>query len=86
MPGNEWHHRRSRSVKDEHTNCPCNGIVLCGWGNHTGCHGWAHSNPAAARAGGLIVSRHVAVPGEVRIVTQQHGTVWLQCNGTVLSC
>lgn len=37
----ELHHRqyRSRGGSDK----PSNGIALCGWGNHTGCHGRAHT-------------------------------------------
>jgi hypothetical protein len=37
----ELHHRkyRSRGGGHEITNL----IFLCGWGNHTGCHGTAHS-------------------------------------------
>jgi|KBSMisStandDraft_5_1062788.scaffolds.fasta_scaffold3482703_1 hypothetical protein len=52
MPGREWHHRRGRSVVDEHTHCPCNGVWLCG-----ACHAWAHAHPNRAEAAGLIVSR-----------------------------
>ena len=40
----EFHHRKykSRGGKDTTANC----LHLCGWGNHTGCHGLAHSaNP-----------------------------------------
>lgn len=52
-PGAETHHRRSRSVRDEHTHCPCNLVLLC-----SPCHRWAHSNPVEARANGFIVSRY----------------------------
>lgn len=40
-PATEFHHRRfkSRGGKDTIENC----LHLCGWGNHTGCHGAAHS-------------------------------------------
>lgn len=39
----EIHHRlhRSHGGQDTVTNL----IHLCGWGNHTGCHGAAHSDP-----------------------------------------
>ena len=37
----ERHHRRFRSRGGKTT--PENLILLCGWGNHTGCHGRAHS-------------------------------------------
>ncbi len=37
----EFHHRKykSRQGPDTASNC----LHLCGWGNHTGCHGKAHS-------------------------------------------
>lgn len=40
-PAVEKHHRKykSRGGKDEVVNL----LHLCGWGNHTGCHGVAHS-------------------------------------------
>jgi len=53
LKGGEWHHRRSRSVRDEHTHCPCNGVLLC-----STCHRWCHTNPFQARAGGFVVSRY----------------------------
>lgn len=62
MPGREWHHRRGKSVVDEHRHCPCNGVILCGNGNVGGCHGYVHSRPFEARAAGLIVLRSVALP------------------------
>jgi hypothetical protein len=52
MPGSEWHHRRGRSVVDDHTHCPCNGVLLC-----SACHSWVHQHPTRAEAAGLIVSR-----------------------------
>jgi len=36
----EAHHRKFRSRGGLGT--PENGAMLCGWGNHTGCHGAAH--------------------------------------------
>lgn len=40
----ERHHRRFRSRGGKTT--VENVVLLCGWGNHTGCHGRAHSaNP-----------------------------------------
>lgn len=40
----ELHHRKFRSRGGKHT--VENLIALCGWGNHTGCHGMAHGpNP-----------------------------------------
>lgn len=70
-----WHHRRSRSVKDEHQHCPCNGVYLC-----PTCHAWAHANPFDARAVGLIVSRY-EMPTESPMWTQDTGWVLLDCHG-----
>lgn len=53
-----WHHRRSRSVVDEHRHLPCNGIWLC-----TTCHIWVHGHPFEAREKGFIVARF-AIPCE----------------------
>lgn len=50
-PGH-WHHRRSRSVKDDHTHCPCNGVLLC-----PTCHSQVHATPFSSRGEGFIVSR-----------------------------
>ncbi len=55
----QWHHRRGRSVDDEHRHAPCNGVTLC-----PTCHEWVHKNPFEARAEGWIVARHL-VPCEV---------------------
>lgn len=38
----ELHHRQFRSRGGKHT--VVNLVALCGWGNHTGCHGLAHSS------------------------------------------
>ncbi len=37
----EYHHRKFKSRGGIGT--VANGLHLCGWGNHTGCHGKAHS-------------------------------------------
>ncbi len=76
MPG-EWHHRRSRSVKDEHTHCPCNGALLCG-----ACHRWAHANPFEARRTGFIVSRSGEEPFAT-LVRSWYGPLYLHCNGDI---
>lgn len=55
-----WHHRRSRSIRDTHRHCACNGVWLCA---HD--HQWVHAHPFEARQVGLIVSRHTAQPGTV---------------------
>lgn len=74
-PGAEWHHRRSRSVRDSHRHCPCNGVWLCGT-----CHRWVHAHPFEAKADGLIVSKQVGEPGSV-VVTAHFGDLFLECDG-----
>jgi hypothetical protein len=72
-----WHHRRSRSVRDLHQHCPCNGVLLC-----SSCHRWVHAHPFEARGLGLIVSRHVAEPWSVPAsVPYTINTVLLTCEG-----
>lgn len=45
-PGSlELHHRKYKSRGGLGT--AANGTALCGWGNHTGHHGWAHTHPDA---------------------------------------
>lgn len=73
--GSDYHHRRSRSVRDGHCHCACNGILLC-----YVCHGWVHANPALAMENGLIVSRHCDQPGTVPVRTYA-GWVTTQCDG-----
>lgn len=47
IPGRlEIHHRKYKSRGGLGT--AANGVALCGWGNHTGHHGWAHTDPQAA--------------------------------------
>lgn len=71
----QWHHRRSRWVRDEHTHHPCNGLWLC-----ADCHSWCHHNPTEAKASGWIVSRYVAEPGSVPVHHGVWGWVLLECN------
>lgn len=60
MPAQDKHHRRRRREdSDGLAHLPANGILLCGRGNVTGCHGLAHRNPAWGRSMGYIVR-----PGE----------------------
>jgi len=40
-PAAEFHHRQYRSRGG--ASVASNGLHLCGWGNHTGCHGVAHT-------------------------------------------
>ncbi len=37
----EIHHRKYRSRGGTHD--VSNLVAVCGWGNHTGCHGWTHT-------------------------------------------
>lgn len=74
-PATAWHHRRSRSVRDLHQHCPCNGISLC-----RACHDWVHANPFHARSKGWIVSRH-ADPSEMQLEHVQLGWIKLTCEG-----
>lgn len=68
----ELHHRRYRSRGGKHT--AANLVALCGWGNHTGHHGWAHSDPLAHEWG---VSLHSwDDPATSRIWSAQAGA-WL---------
>lgn len=54
----DWHHRRSRSVRDDETHTVLNGVYLC-----RTCHSWVHANPMLARGQGFIVSRY-RIPSE----------------------
>lgn len=77
--GSQWHHRRKRSVKDEHQHCGCNGVLLCGT-----CHGWAHANPTLAKSTGFIVTQFASDPGQWP-VKAWHGEVMLGCDGSLLA-
>jgi len=46
-PATEKHHRLFRSRGGPHT--ISNLLDLCGWGNHTGCHGVAHTRVGEER-------------------------------------
>lgn len=74
--GAEWHHRRSKSVRDEHRHCTCNGVWLC-----TGCHQWVHSHPFEARSSGFIVSRHNPLPASEPVMCVLRGQIALDCEG-----
>ena len=75
MASSHWHHRRSRSVRDEHTHHPGNGASLCGK-----CHDWVHANPRGATKEGYIVSRFVSFPCCIPVLTY-FGAAWLDCDG-----
>lgn len=76
----QWHHRRGRRVKDDHTHCTCNGVWLC-----DPCHDWVHEHPFESRALGFIVLRSEPYPFEVPIHAAQHGLVRLTCEQTVIT-
>lgn len=78
-PTGQWHHRRSRSVRDQHQHCPCNGVWLC-----PTCHRWVHDHPVQARETGFIVSKFVTEPGSIPIVTNI-GERWTDCQGRAVT-
>lgn len=61
-PAVEMHHRRFKSRGGKDT--PSNLLHLCGWGNHTGCHGVAHSGNRGTNLGWAVPSGWVE-PGDV---------------------
>lgn len=69
------HHRKLRSQGGKHA--PDNLVLLCGSGT-TGCHGWAHANPADARHVGLIVSAYSSP--EMHPVQYPDGAWWFLCS------
>lgn len=74
--GYEWHHRRSRRVREAHRHCACNGVLLC-----RTCHTAAHSHHESGRERGLIVSQWIDEPFMVP-VTDPMGHWWvLLCDG-----
>lgn len=73
--GTDWHHRRSRRVRDEHTHCACNGLLLC-----RTCHKWAHANPRDAMELGYIVSQWSDHPG-LTLVFRTDGWWHVDCAG-----
>jgi 5-methylcytosine-specific restriction endonuclease McrA len=73
----EAHHRRSRSVADEHRHCPCVLVWLCGT-----CHRWAHAHPLKARETGVIVSKFIINPYTVPMATPW-GTRLHNCEGGI---
>lgn len=76
--GYEWHHRRSRRVREAHRHCACNGVLLC-----RSCHIAAHSHHESGRDRGLIVSQWVDEPFMVPVVDAM-GRFWqLTCDGRI---
>ena len=73
--GAEYSHRRTRTVRDAHTACPCNALWSC-----RTCHAWLHKNPSAALEEGVMLSRYTEAPYAVAVVTIA-GLVVLDCEG-----
>lgn len=71
-----WHHRRSRSVRDELTHSPINGVWV-----HPGCHDWIHANPFESRGLGFIVSRF-SNPGTEPLKHSMAGWILLYEDGS----
>jgi len=74
----EMHHRKYRARGGQHA--ASNLLHLCGWGNHTGCHGLAHSE--AGRQLGWSVNSW-ADPAATPIEHAVHGLVLLDDAGDV---
>ena len=80
------HHRQRRRVGGHTTE---NLVLLCGSGT-TGCHGWVHANPAAARAAGYIVPANGrATPADIPVLYWAPGVasnfadhVWYDLDGS----
>jgi hypothetical protein len=72
------HHRQRRAVG---LHRPANLILLCGSGT-TGCHGWVHEHPEAARAAGWIVRANGLVEAEeTPLLVKPVGWVMLDSQG-----
>lgn len=72
----EKHHRKHRSQGGLHT--PENLLDLCGWGNHTGCHGVAHTRAGVVK--GLSVES-MDDPAAVPVEHALFGRVLLTADG-----
>lgn len=73
--GTDWHHRRSRLVRDDHQHCTCVGVLLC-----RTCHSWVHANPMPARREGWIVSKFERQPWTVPVVLADGRQRWTDCH------
>lgn len=60
MKATDWHHRRKRSVADEHQHCACVGVMLC-----RTCHSWAHAEPREAAGRGYLMAQFEREPWKV---------------------
>lgn len=66
----ELHHRRYKSRGGKHD--ASNLVSVCGWGNHTGCHGWAHTDTKAPGAGYSLPSGRI-IPREIPVLMYAPG-------------
>src|SRR5690554_5398469 len=73
----ELHHRQYRSRGGE--DVIQNALLLCGWGNHTGCHGIAHTAVGEARGWSV---RSGFNPAEVKLTHALYGVVVLHDDET----
>ena len=69
--GGHIHHRRRRGIRDSHTHCGCNTILLCGE-----CHNWVHGHPEEARRLGFIVSVWDTNPGMIPVLDETGFSIW----------
>lgn len=72
----EYQHRKNRSQcsKDEKW-APSNGIMVCGFGNTSGCHGFIHQNPTIAYEMGWSIKQADTIV--TRQIKLWHGWVFL---------
>jgi hypothetical protein len=75
-PATEAHHRQYKSRGGKGT--LSNALHLCGWGNHTGCHGIAHT-PIGEQMGWSVRSGHD--PAIVPVFRKFDGTWWRNHEG-----
>lgn len=73
----EMHHRLYRSRGGAHT--VENLLHLCGWGNHTGCHGVAHTKVGEVTGWSI---RSGGKPSEVEVLHALFGLVLLTTEGS----
>lgn len=73
----EIHHRKYLSRGGRHN--PSNLLHLCGWGNHTGCHGKAHTDEGAklgwSVTGSADESKVVVMYRNIPVKLQDDGSV-----------
>jgi hypothetical protein len=75
-PATEIHHRRYKSRGGGHE--VSNLIHLCGWGNHTGCHGRAHKGGESI---GWSVFSGIYVPSLIPVWYRRSGWVLFDDEG-----